>query len=253
MRRKITIETFIERSKEKHNEKYTYELVQYVAGDIHVLITCPNHGQFGCTPYNHLRGHGCPVCGVENRTKLKTKQLEQFIEDARKVHGLRYDYSRVIYNGAHVPIEIVCQEHGSFLQTPSNHTNRECKCPVCARENRISSGGELAVEMWLIKNSRKFIREMIFPDLINPRTGYQMRYDFFLPERNHLIEFDGQHHFEPIRIRKWGRGKSLEYLEYVKFKDRIKTMYAGEHGYKLIRIRYRQDPAIILDEQFCRS
>ena len=43
------------------------------------------------------------------------KPLEQFIEGARKVHGNKYDYSRVQYKNNKEKIEIICPIHGSFL------------------------------------------------------------------------------------------------------------------------------------------
>lgn len=63
------------------------------------------------------------------------KPLEQFIEGARKVHGNKYDYSRVQYKNNKEKIEIICPIHGSFLQTPQHHL-KGCGCPKCAgRDN----------------------------------------------------------------------------------------------------------------------
>ena len=42
------------------------------------------------------------------------KTKEQFVADARKVHGNKYDYSKVEYKGCHVEVEIICPKHGSF-------------------------------------------------------------------------------------------------------------------------------------------
>ncbi|MFA5626154.1 MAG: hypothetical protein WC965_01600 [Thiohalomonadaceae bacterium] len=49
------------------------------------------------------------------------KTTEQFIEDARKVHGDIYDYSKVEYKGAHVKVLIVDPEFGEFWQKPNLH------------------------------------------------------------------------------------------------------------------------------------
>ena len=70
------------------------------------------------------------------RTKLTT---EQFIERAKTVHGDKYDYSQVIYNGAHPKIKIVCPIHGEFEQTPTNHINHKQGCPLCGKELRTST------------------------------------------------------------------------------------------------------------------
>lgn len=56
------------------------------------------------------------------------------MQKAREVHGDRYDYSRVDYKFAHEKVEIVCAEHGSFWQSPANHTKGDTAagCPGCA-------------------------------------------------------------------------------------------------------------------------
>ena len=55
---------------------------------------------------------------------------EQFIEKARAVHGDRYDYSKSVYGGSQIKVEIVCKEHGSFWQRPLHH-QRGIGCPKC--------------------------------------------------------------------------------------------------------------------------
>lgn len=59
------------------------------------------------------------------------KTTEEFISEAREVWGDLYDYSRSIYTGANNKTEILCKEHGSFLQAPSNHL-RGFKCKKCS-------------------------------------------------------------------------------------------------------------------------
>ena len=56
------------------------------------------------------------------------------MQKAREVHGDRYDYSRVEYKSGHEKVEIVCPEHGSFWQSPNNHTKGDTAagCPGCA-------------------------------------------------------------------------------------------------------------------------
>ena len=53
---------------------------------------------------------------------------EDFIRKARKVHGSKYDYSRVKYINNRTKVEIICPKHGSFWQTPNSHlSGRGCK------------------------------------------------------------------------------------------------------------------------------
>ena len=55
---------------------------------------------------------------------------EQFISQAKAVHGERYDYSKVVHEGNLTPVEIVCKLHGSFYQLPKSH-KRGSGCPTC--------------------------------------------------------------------------------------------------------------------------
>lgn len=58
---------------------------------------------------------------------------EIFIERTRKVHGDRYDYSKVEYVDAKTKVCIICPKHGEFLQRPSHHTDGR-GCNKCAAE-----------------------------------------------------------------------------------------------------------------------
>lgn len=69
-------------------------------------------------------------------TRKKTQ--EQFIIDAKRVHGDLYDYSLVKYDGAHTKVIIGCKTHGNFEQIPANHINQARGCPVCALNTTLS-------------------------------------------------------------------------------------------------------------------
>ena len=58
----------------------------------------------------------------------------EIIESARKVHGDKYDYSKVVYRDIHTKICIICPKHGEFWQEPNNHISRKSICPKCAFE-----------------------------------------------------------------------------------------------------------------------
>ena len=66
--------------------------------------------------------------------KLLTNQ--EVIKDFEKVHGDKYDYSKVIYKGAKTPVNIICKKHKTFPQTPSDHKNGR-GCPDCYLESKF--------------------------------------------------------------------------------------------------------------------
>jgi protein-arginine kinase activator protein McsA len=60
---------------------------------------------------------------------------EEVLERFKKVHGNKYDYSKVIYKGTSTKVEIICPEHGSFFQKPNDHFNG-AGCSNCAGNNK---------------------------------------------------------------------------------------------------------------------
>lgn len=68
----------------------------------------------------------------------KTKTTEEFIKDARKVHGDKYDYSKTRYVKSSLKVTITCPIHGDFEVTPNNHL-RGNQCPECGKIQRIKS------------------------------------------------------------------------------------------------------------------
>jgi len=133
-------EKFILNANSKHNYKYDYSIVEYINSQTKVKIICPKHGIFEVKPNNHTQKSGCPKCKGDLISKLKVKNTEQYIIDAKKVHGDKYDYSITDYKKSHDKIKIICHIHGIFEQKPNNHLNGQ-DCPRCI-DNNIKSSTE---------------------------------------------------------------------------------------------------------------
>lgn len=114
---------FIEDAKAAHGNKYDYSHSNYVNWKTHVRIVCPEHGEFLQAPLNHIQGQGCPVCGKGKCRLAITKTLERFIDNAKSLHGEKYDYSMVEYVNTETKVTIICPDHGAFQQKPANHLN----------------------------------------------------------------------------------------------------------------------------------
>ncbi len=113
---------FIEKAMEVHGDKYDYSKVQYIKAIDKVIIICKIHGSFEQTPHGHLnKKSGCPKCGILQQVNKRTSNKDFFIEKAVKLHGDVYDYSKVEYKTARLPVIIVCKTHGEFNQTPDAH------------------------------------------------------------------------------------------------------------------------------------
>lgn len=119
-------DVFIKRAKVIHNNKYDYSKVEYKSVKTKVLIICPEHGEFLQTPDSHLNGQRCSKCSGVNRYNTN-----EWIEKSKKIHGEKYDYSKVDYVNNSSKICIICKKHGEFWQTPANHIKGK-NCPKCS-------------------------------------------------------------------------------------------------------------------------
>lgn len=102
------------------------------------------------------------------------------------------------------------------------------------------SNGELKIRQYLQKNTINFNKEQKFSNLLNPKTNQQLRFDFYLPTLNTVIEFDGIQHSE-LTTKFHGLGKNglIKFRNQI-YKDCIKDLYCITNKIKLIRIKYTE-------------
>lgn len=146
---KLSESNFLERAREKHGDTYDYSEVRWVSSTDKVTIICPQHGRFSQTPTRHATaGQGCPRCRGQRAAKQTRKTTEDAIKDLIRVHGDKYDFSKVVYKGSKEKVEVVCPEHGSFWATPGNLINRASGCPGC-RSAAISERSRIPEEVFI--------------------------------------------------------------------------------------------------------
>lgn len=172
-----------------------------------------------------LQGRRCKGC--YNRSRTKT--TEEFKQD---VYNLVEDEYLVLseYTLAREPIDFLhnTKECGlPFTATPNSFTSTGNRCPHC-----FYSKGEDNVKRVLDKLGLEYTREKEFEGLMNIRP---LRFDFYIPEYNLLIEYDGEHHFRPV-----DHFGGEEYLRYIKKNDRKKNRYCVENKINLLRIPYTE-------------
>ena len=126
-----TLADFIAKSNKAHGNKYDYSKAVFKTVDTKLTIICPEHGEFEQIPFDHMRGHGCAKCGAKKCNNKRRHSIDKFIEQARTLHGDKFDYSKAVYKNSTTPIEIICPEHGSFWQVPQDHKTRY-GCQSCA-------------------------------------------------------------------------------------------------------------------------
>jgi len=229
--KKLTTEQFIERAKQIHLDKYDYSLVNYTGAKDKIKIICKEHGEFEQTAHSHInkiknrnRTSGCPKCFWKNYT-LST---EQFIERAKQIHFDLYDYHLVNYINIHTKVKIICKEHGEFFQTPNKHIVQKHGCPKCK-----SSKGELTFLRYFKKYNINFIPQKRFPDC---KDKLPLPFDFYLPEVNTCIEYDGIQHFTGYRF--YSKDINIKKLQQTQHHDQIKNNYCKANNIRLIRVPY---------------
>lgn len=134
---RLSFEEFVRRSNEVHHGHYDYSLTEkkYRDAATKVTITCPTHGSFFQTPQSHMKGNGCSVCSANRLSTLFQKSTEDFVRDAKLIHGDKYDYSEVQYSGAFDGVTIICPFDGAFIQSPTSHLSG-IGCPKCSRRKQ---------------------------------------------------------------------------------------------------------------------
>jgi very-short-patch-repair endonuclease len=221
-----TKDEFIEISINRHGYKYDYSKSNYINNHTKISIICPKHGEFLQNPQYHLIGHGCSECWKQKELENRNKYKEKWLENVKIYHSNFYDYSLVNYYNNSKEVTIICPKHGIFEQKPISHL--KCGCPSC---NESKGEKEISKKLDILK--LKYIREHKFTGCNHIK---ELRFDFYLPELNICIEYNGKQHYESIEYF----GGETRYKEQI-IKDNIKRKYCSENGIKLIEIKYNEN------------
>lgn len=181
---------FIKKAIKKFGDRFDYSEVMYV--DYNTLVNIidkeENNEIFSIKPCNFLKSKNGRPDKFHMGKRLTT---EEFIERAKKIHGNKYDYSKVNYKADKIKVCIICPKHGEFLQTPHNHLNsirNGCGCPKCS--HMVSKLEENVINK-LTEENINFKTQYINKNLFG-----KMRGDFFIKSYNVMIECQGVQHFE---------------------------------------------------------
>jgi hypothetical protein len=215
----ITTIEFIERSKKIHGDKYDYSLVEYVNNYTKIKIICPKHGVFEQKPGNHLISRGCTSCGKMDFEKFKIR--------CKEIHNDKYDYSLVNYIDYHTKVKIICPKHGIFDQSPIDHWGQR-GCPICNE-----SKGEQLISKILSDRNICFERQKKFPTCKNKKN---LPFDFYLPEKNICIEYNGEQHYKPNQ-----HFGGIKTFENIQMNDNIKINFCKFNKIELLIIKFDEN------------
>lgn len=174
--KRLDTQSFIEKSKKIHGDKYDYSDVEYTGCFEKVKIICPIHGEFMQSASSHLQGSGCRYC---NMGSVKCER-DRFIQKSKLIHGDKYDYTQVDYNGVLNDIILICPIHGKFKINAGNHI-RGSSCLKCNIRNPKNH-----------KRLKQFFDDNNIDYIENDRSIIKpLELDFYIPKYNIAIEING--------------------------------------------------------------
>lgn len=186
----------------------------------------------------------------KERSKIKYEKIKKEIEGFSEVLNDQNTFSVVDKTTKkNTLILLKCKTCGTeYINTKTNDIKR---CPLCFPEDWASkkqSKGERKIIKFLEENSIKYIPQKIFEELKGD-TESPLRFDFFLPDYNMCIEYQGKQHFFPYDNTEKERQALLKRQRY----DKKKEEYCKNKNIYLEKINYTEKIDLRLQEIFSKE
>ena len=195
----------------------------YIDNNTPILHRCKIDGyEWTAIPNHILKGQGCHRCnGVERYTQKE--YVKRVFETNQNIEVLG------VYINAKTKILHRCKIDGyEWLVAPDSILQGH-GCPKCS----AISKGEKIISNWLDDKCIFYIPQKTFDGC---KDIIALRFDFYLPDYNILIEYNGIQHYEPVAYF----GGEEGFQNTVK-RDKIKENYCKENNITLIKIPYYAD------------
>lgn len=185
------------------------------------------HNKCGYTytvaPYSFLNGSRCPYCYIEAERKTNS----QFRQEVYDLVGDEYTFLDSYIN-TYTKIKVKHNRCSNVYEVQPYAFLHGNRCPYCN-----SPKGEVTINKILKSLGIKYEYQKTFDDL---RDSQPLSYDFYIPDQNILIEYQGIQHYEPID---YFGGEARFKLQQQH--DKMKSDYAKSHHYNLIAVPYTED------------
>lgn len=240
---KNTINNIID---EDGNQKYKLLSNEYKNNRTKLHLLCNKCNLEFTIRYNDLQNnHGCPKCGHEKGISNIRKTLEEFKLDVKNNPLGDGDDYEVLSEEYTSNKDDILMKHklcgNSFLVSPNNFLDRMNRCPFCK-----FSKGETFIYNFLKRNNIEFVSQKRFSSCKDKR---ELPFDFYIPDLNLCIEYDGMQHFEKCNFTgKMSDCIINEKMEIIKKHDQIKNNFCKENNIKLVRFNYKQSFSKIENE-----
>ena len=221
----FTIETFIKKAINRFGDIYDYSKAEYINARTKMEIICPIHGSFFQTRLDHLRAtKGCSKCGNKLQSIALLSNGEEFVKKAKEKHGDLYDYSAVDYVNSRLKVEIKCQHHGVFFQSPKAHLRAIVGCEKCAHISKYKKTENDTIEF--IKKALVVHGNLYdYSKVVYKHSGLKLsilckKHGTFLQRLDHHLKGSGCPKCTPLKRMGYSRS------EYIKqANDRVCTFY----------------------------
>ena len=148
LKRRSKIEDVIRKANIVHKNKYDYSSYKYLGCDKKSTIVCPEHGEWETIMETHVKGHGCPKCGLIKSAKSRKYKIVDIIKKANFIHNSKYNYSEFKYDSISSESTIICPFHGKFNQSMDYHINGS-GCSKCSKRTTDND----SIYFWNIKDT----------------------------------------------------------------------------------------------------
>jgi predicted Zn-ribbon and HTH transcriptional regulator len=178
--------------------------------------------------WNQLRTNkSCPKCNVTDYAKRRRRNPDEILEIFLKAKIRLLDFDQ--YKNKQTVLNVRCLNCGYEWKVCFNSIRCGSGCPNCKK-----SRGEEKIEEFFILNKIKYIYQHKFDDCKDKR---HLPFDYFLPDFNLIVEYDGELHFEPHFALKYLENP-YKFVEITKYHDFIKDQYCEINNIVLIRIPF---------------
>lgn len=193
-----------------------------------ITLCCPKNHVFSIIWNNFKRrGYKCPHCNKEERIEKYHFKLQKYIESEG------YKLNNIYFNdNDNLMVNITCSNNHTYDISWGKFKSRS-RCLIC--NGKRKSLGEEKIKEYLIKNNIDFVQQKIFNDCNYKGCLY---FDFYLPQHNICIEYDGIGHFEPTDFAGKGEEWAEEQFRDNQIRDNIKNNYCKNNNINLLRIPY---------------
>lgn len=223
------------REKGKHQKYHAgdqigpYNIVlQKRIGQSRGIFQCPyDSNTFECEITSVVSG-ATRSCGCQAYSQSRNNGRKRMINlTGQKFNHLEVLKESLYRNGGnHVLWECQCDcgnPNLVYVRTSDLLKERIISCG-CSKESR----GELKIKAILSNKGIDFIAQKTFDGC---KYKAKLKFDFYLPDYNCCIEYDGEQHFKESTL-------CSDTLEERQYRDRIKNQYCKDNNIKLIRIQY---------------